>query len=69
MTKNKRPVMSRKHTPVSAQKLGKSQRDREREREREDILNDERESFPQYCMTCEKQFVPYHDTHLYCSER
>jgi hypothetical protein len=58
MTKNKRPVMSRKHTPVSAQKLGKSQRDREREREREDILNDERESFPQYwCVpSCNESF-------------
>ncbi|EPE04904.1 hypothetical protein F503_00058 [Ophiostoma piceae UAMH 11346] len=30
--------------------------------------DDERESFPQFCMTCEKQFVAKDDHFLYCSE-
>jgi hypothetical protein len=55
--------MARRHTPASAQKLGRSQRDRDREH-----WYDERESFPQYCMTCEKQFIPHDDMHLYCSD-
>ncbi|KAH8791173.1 hypothetical protein BGZ57DRAFT_752763, partial [Hyaloscypha finlandica] len=29
---------------------------------------DSGESFPQYCMTCEKQFLPANNTYLYCSE-
>ncbi|KYK60012.1 hypothetical protein DCS_01146 [Drechmeria coniospora] len=45
-SKNRRPAASRKHTPVSGQKLGRSVR--ERERERQDSWADERESFPQY---------------------
>ncbi|OAA67981.1 hypothetical protein SPI_00176 [Niveomyces insectorum RCEF 264] len=30
--------------------------------------DDERESFPQFCMTCDKQFVTKDDRLLYCSE-
>ncbi|KAH7272670.1 hypothetical protein FSOLCH5_002967 [Fusarium solani] len=62
-SKYKRPVMTRRHTP---QKLGRSQR--ERERERTESWEDERESFPQFCMTCEKQFIPRDDMFLYCSD-
>ncbi|TDZ68275.1 hypothetical protein CTRI78_v002263 [Colletotrichum trifolii] len=63
----KRPsTLSRRQTPVTAQKLGKNPRDREREWQ--DSWDDERESFPQFCMTCEKQFVPQDDKVLYCSE-
>ncbi|EFY90206.1 hypothetical protein MAC_03721 [Metarhizium acridum CQMa 102] len=65
-SKHKRPGMTRRHTPVNAQKLGRSHR--ERERDYQDAWEDERESFPQYCMTCEKQFVPHDERHLYCSE-
>ncbi|OLN85774.1 hypothetical protein CCHL11_09219 [Colletotrichum chlorophyti] len=61
----KRPsTLARRQTPVAPQKLGKSPRDREREW----YDYDERESFPQFCMTCEKQFVPQDDKFLYCSE-
>jgi len=66
MSKPRRPAMSRKHTPVSAHKLGRSQR--EREREVQDAWDGERESFPQFCMTCEKQFTPHDGTGVYCSE-
>ncbi|KAG7118052.1 hypothetical protein HYQ45_015623 [Verticillium longisporum] len=63
----KRPTtLSRRTTPnSSAQKLGRSPR--EREREWQDSY-DERESFPQFCMACEKQFLPHDDKFLYCSE-
>lgn len=44
MSKHKRPVLSRKHTPV---KLGKSHRERERDWQ-EPTFDDERESFPQF---------------------
>ncbi|PHH70040.1 hypothetical protein CDD82_7382 [Ophiocordyceps australis] len=69
--KHRRPAMARRHTPASAQKLGRSQRERERERECDGLdswHDDERESFPQFCMTCEKQFMPHDDKFLYCSE-
>ncbi|KAL3964532.1 hypothetical protein ACCO45_001536 [Purpureocillium lilacinum] len=65
-TKLRRPGMARRHTPVNAQKLGRSHR--ERERDRHDSCDDERESFPQFCMTCEKQFVPHDEKFLYCSD-
>ncbi|GAB0133962.1 hypothetical protein EsDP_00002351 [Epichloe bromicola] len=65
---HKRPGMSRRHTPSSTQKSSRSHREREREREYYDTWQDERESFPQFCMTCEKQFVPHDEKHLYCSE-
>ncbi|EHK47992.1 uncharacterized protein TrAtP1_000701 [Trichoderma atroviride] len=57
----KRPAMTRRHTPSSAQKLGRGNR------EYTEVYENERESFPQFCMTCEKQFIP-HGEMLYCSE-
>ncbi|KAL2752463.1 hypothetical protein ACRALDRAFT_1077732 [Sodiomyces alcalophilus JCM 7366] len=67
-TRSKRPgpTLSRRTTPVAVQKLGRNPK--ERERDWQDSLYDERESFPQYCMTCEKQFLPHDEKHLYCSE-
>ncbi|KAK4140321.1 uncharacterized protein C8A04DRAFT_39978 [Dichotomopilus funicola] len=63
-----RPTMSRRSTPQSLPKLGKNPRDREKELDQERWWDEERESFPEYCMICEKQFVPYDDQSLYCSE-
>ncbi|KAL2201256.1 hypothetical protein P885DRAFT_56669 [Corynascus similis CBS 632.67] len=63
-----RPAMSRRITPQSAPKLGKSPRDREKELDEQRWWDEERESFPAYCMTCEKQFIPLDDQSLYCSE-
>lgn len=60
--------MTRKASLQTAPKLGKSPRDREKEWEEERWWDQERESFPQYCMICEKQFVPSDDQFLYCSE-
>ncbi|KAI5868042.1 hypothetical protein GGS23DRAFT_8567 [Durotheca rogersii] len=69
LTKSRRPqTLVRKSTPQTAQKLGKNPRDREREWEEERWVEDERESFPQFCMTCEKQFTPQDEKFLYCSE-
>lgn len=48
----KRPTMSRRQTPVNAQMLGRSARDREREREWHESWEDERESFPQFWYVC-----------------
>ncbi|KAH6693703.1 hypothetical protein F5X68DRAFT_46500 [Plectosphaerella plurivora] len=62
----KRPSMNRRTTPVSTQKPGRKTRDRERDAQ--DAWADERESFPQFCMTCEKQFIPHDEASLYCSE-
>jgi len=59
---------SSRRAAATPQKLGKSPRDREREWEDERWWEEERESFPQYCMTCEKQFVPQDERFLYCSE-
>ncbi|KAK5990161.1 hypothetical protein PT974_08427 [Cladobotryum mycophilum] len=62
-TKHKRPGMTRRHTPSNPHKLGRSHR------ERNEIWdNEEGESFPQYCMSCEKQFIPSDDMFLYCSD-
>ncbi|KAI3337408.1 hypothetical protein HD806DRAFT_38672 [Xylariaceae sp. AK1471] len=61
-------TLTRKSTPQTLQKLGKNPRDREREWEEEHWYEDERESFPQYCMTCEKQFIAQDERFLYCSE-
>lgn len=52
----RRPTLARRLTP------GSGARDRDR------ALDLERDSFPQFCMTCEKQFVSHHDRFLYCSE-
>ncbi|KAL2156174.1 hypothetical protein VTH82DRAFT_919 [Thermothelomyces myriococcoides] len=62
-----RPSMSRRVTPQSTPKLGRSSRDREKELE-ERWWDEERESFPVYCMTCEKQLHPLDDQSPYCSE-
>ncbi|KAL7626256.1 hypothetical protein AAE478_003026 [Parahypoxylon ruwenzoriense] len=69
LSKPRRPqTLTRKSTPQTVQKLGKNPRDREREWEEERWFEDERESFPQFCMTCEKQFTPQDEKFLYCSE-
>ncbi|KAK4157938.1 hypothetical protein C8A00DRAFT_39790 [Chaetomidium leptoderma] len=60
--------MTRKITPQSVPKLARNTRDRERDREEERWWDQERQSFPEYCMICEKQFVPANDQSLYCSE-
>ncbi|KAK3333597.1 hypothetical protein B0T19DRAFT_399261 [Cercophora scortea] len=60
--------VTRRTTPQAVQKLGKNPRDREKEWEEERWFDEERESFPQYCMICEKQFVPSDDRFLYCSD-
>ncbi|KAI0391338.1 hypothetical protein F5Y17DRAFT_16926 [Xylariaceae sp. FL0594] len=68
-TRSRRPqTLTRKSTPQTLQKLGKSPRERERDWEQEQWSEDERESFPQYCMTCEKQFIAQDERFLYCSE-
>ncbi|KAI8634554.1 hypothetical protein F5Y19DRAFT_469614 [Xylariaceae sp. FL1651] len=68
-SRSRRPqTLTRKSTPQVLQKLGKNPRDREREWEEERWSEDERESFPQYCMTCEKQFIAQDERFLYCSE-
>ncbi|KAI1819118.1 hypothetical protein F4861DRAFT_168238 [Xylaria intraflava] len=62
-------VVTRKSPSQSLHNLGKNIGDREREYEGEQYLDDdERESFPQFCMTCEKQFVAQDERFLYCSE-
>lgn len=65
----------RKTTPQYVTKSGSawnntntSRRDRDRERDDEDRGRDSGESFPQFCMSCEKQFLPANNTFLYCSE-
>ncbi|KAK0630786.1 hypothetical protein B0T17DRAFT_231334 [Bombardia bombarda] len=67
--KSSRPApMTRRTTPQVVPKLGKNPKDREREWEEERWFDEERESFPQYCMICEKQFAPSSDRFLYCSD-
>ncbi|KAI1247458.1 hypothetical protein MGN70_011348 [Eutypa lata] len=69
LSKPRRPqTLSRKQTPQTALKLGKSPKVREKEWEEERWFEDDRESFPQFCMTCEKQFIPQDEKFLYCSE-
>ncbi|KAL8295023.1 hypothetical protein RB597_008409 [Gaeumannomyces tritici] len=63
-----RSTMARKATPQTAHKLAKSPRSRDRDYQEQHWWEEERESFPQYCMSCEKQFVPQDDRFLYCSE-
>lgn len=67
-TSSTRPAMMRRTTPQTSQKLGRNMRDREREMEEERWFEEERESFPQFCMSCEKQFIPDNDQSLYCSK-
>jgi hypothetical protein len=61
-------AMTRRTTPQSVPKLGKNPRDREKELDEQRWWDEERESFPEYCMICEKQFLPFDDQSLYCSE-
>ncbi|KAK6864252.1 hypothetical protein PG995_000780 [Apiospora arundinis] len=69
LSRPRRPqTLSRKSTPQTLQKLGKTQRSREKELEEERWWEEERESFPQFCMTCEKQFIPQDERYVYCSE-
>ncbi|KAK7951686.1 uncharacterized protein PG986_007414 [Apiospora aurea] len=69
LSRPRRPqTLSRKSTPQTLQKLGKTQRDREKELQEERWWEEERESFPQFCMTCEKQFIPQDERYVYCSE-
>ncbi|KAG5915477.1 hypothetical protein E4U42_008048 [Claviceps africana] len=65
-SKSKRPGTTRRHTPSGTQKSSRTHR--EREQEHYDAWQDERESFPQFCMTCEKQFMSHDERQLYCSE-
>ncbi|KAK6950102.1 hypothetical protein Daesc_008428 [Daldinia eschscholtzii] len=51
VSKPRRPqTLTRKSTPQTVLKLGKNPRDREREWEEERWVEDERESFPQFCL-------------------
>ncbi|KAB8291706.1 hypothetical protein EYC80_006504 [Monilinia laxa] len=54
--------MHRKTTQITS----KAARSKEREAQ---YVKDNEESFPQFCMTCEKQFTPANNTFLYCSEQ
>ncbi|KAG5980814.1 hypothetical protein E4U55_003593 [Claviceps digitariae] len=66
-SKSKKSSSSKRHTSSSgSQKSSRSHHERDREREYETYL-DEPESFPQYCMTCEKQFMSLDDRDVYCS--
>ncbi|KUJ19477.1 uncharacterized protein LY89DRAFT_667425 [Mollisia scopiformis] len=66
--KPSRPApLSRKTTPQFITKVPASS-SRYRERDDEERGRDSGESFPQFCMTCEKQFLPANNTFLYCSE-
>ncbi|KAK4163469.1 hypothetical protein QBC43DRAFT_65377 [Cladorrhinum sp. PSN259] len=59
---------TRKITPQSAPRLGKSSRDRERDLDEDRWWDEEGESFPQHCMVCGKQFVPVDTQSLYCTD-
>lgn len=62
--KPSRPTtLHRRVTPQVITKAGRS-----KERESQYLEKDNGESFPQFCMTCEKQFTPANNTFLYCSE-
>ncbi|ESZ97158.1 hypothetical protein SBOR_2414 [Sclerotinia borealis F-4128] len=54
----------RKTAPQIITKGGRS-----KEREGQYVEKDNGESFPQFCMTCEKQFTPANNTFLYCSDQ
>ncbi|KAK3942965.1 hypothetical protein QBC46DRAFT_255051 [Diplogelasinospora grovesii] len=65
--KSSRPTPKRTPSQLS-QKLGKNPRDRERDFEEGQLWDDERESFPQYCMICGNRFTSSDERVLYCSE-
>ncbi|XWW97056.1 hypothetical protein V2A60_005037 [Cordyceps javanica] len=54
-----RPTISRRYTPTTIHRSSRSSRYES---------SSEDESFPQFCMSCEKQFLPASDNFLYCSE-
>ncbi|KAJ1337607.1 ECL1/2/3 zinc binding protein [Microdochium nivale] len=68
LAKGRRPQISRKSTPQTVLKLGKNPKTRERESEQQRWWDNDRESFPQYCMACEKQFLSSDESLLYCSD-
>ncbi|KAH7041134.1 uncharacterized protein B0I36DRAFT_19776 [Microdochium trichocladiopsis] len=68
LSKGRRPQLSRRATPQTVQKLGKNPKTRERESEEQRLWDNDRECFPQFCMTCEKQFLSADETSLYCSD-
>lgn len=70
MTDVRKAARSSRAAPSSSNnnKLGKSPKDRDREWEDDGYWDDERDSFPQYCMSCEKQFFPQDERILFCSE-
>ncbi|CAK7230588.1 hypothetical protein SCUCBS95973_007626 [Sporothrix curviconia] len=65
---SRRPGASSSQSASKSSKSGSSSRDADRPRDEDYWYDDERESFPQFCMTCEKQFVAKDDRFLYCSE-
>jgi len=68
LSKGRRPQLSRRATPQNVLKLGKNPKTRERESEEQKWGNSDRECFPQFCMTCEKQFLSVDEGSLYCSD-
>jgi len=69
--KSTRPAVSRRTTPQHITKVAPIWNGRSSHRDRDDDAyggRDSGESFPQFCMTCEKQFLPANNTFLYCSE-
>ncbi|KAL3424980.1 hypothetical protein PVAG01_04261 [Phlyctema vagabunda] len=60
--------LSRRSTPQHLPRVSSGHNRTKHAREDEESKRDSGESFPQFCMTCEKQFVPANNTFLYCSE-
>ncbi|KAI1437689.1 hypothetical protein GGR50DRAFT_20339 [Xylaria sp. CBS 124048] len=68
-SRTRRPqALTRKSLPQPLHSPGKNSRDYEKVYDGDQFSDDERESFPQFCMTCEKQFVAQDERFLYCSE-
>ncbi|KAL1842723.1 hypothetical protein VTJ49DRAFT_4361 [Mycothermus thermophilus] len=61
------PTMTKKTALQSSSKQRRSTRDRERDEDDDGWWDDERESFPAYCMVCDKQFTSQDEGSLYCS--
>ncbi|CEJ89375.1 hypothetical protein VHEMI05220 [[Torrubiella] hemipterigena] len=66
-TRTVRTSVPRRYTPTSSTSSS-SQKISKMAKPKAEVYDDEAESFPQFCMTCEKQFVPIDDKFLYCSE-
>ncbi|RDW65257.1 hypothetical protein BP5796_09949 [Coleophoma crateriformis] len=58
-------TLTRRTTPGHIHKISPAKK---QHKEEEEERRDSGESFPQFCMSCEKQFVPLNNTFLYCSE-